>query len=242
MPEYLYQIKCREMDERWIEVSGDKWHWPPVQTGKISAGNKKEAQNALEEMTGHALPMRVSAAKYDRTDFLLHLREIKAGDDRTASLFLLRPCKECGQGFRVIDLYNDHCERYKGFDYCSYSCSQAQKERLAINQESARAYGTVIYRIYNKQTQKSYIGRTSQAFTLRWWQHFAHPSGTPFHDAIKESNIEDWTFEIVERVEKDADAAAREQHWIDHYDALGAGGYNSAIALKNANQTEMEGF
>jgi len=241
MTEYLYQIKAKNPQPDEDSYFSDSWAWPPVMTGKVVADDKKAARAKLEEEFSVPLPGRVAKKNMASAEFLLHLREIKEGDDRTQGLFEFRKCLECDKSFRVIDLYNDHCEKYKGHDYCSWLCKEAQKGRLAVDTSISAAFGTVIYRIHNKKTLKSYIGRTSQAFTLRWWQHFAHPSGTPFHDAIKESCIEDWTFEVLERVGAGECPAKREQFHIDQHDAQG-NGYNTAIAVKNANQTEMEGF
>jgi len=99
-------------------------------------------------------------------------------------------------------------------------------------------HAAFIYRIYNLVENKSYIGQTKQAFTLRWYQHFYQGTGTPFHTAIANSQITDWQFSIVERVDIPDDVTdvkrfvdARERHWIDAFDTIN-NGYNTMSIAK----------
>ena len=95
----------------------------------------------------------------------------------------------------------------------------------------------VIYRVFNRLTGMSYVGKTTQVFTLRWYQHFYHGGKCKFHDAIKASKKEDWDFSIIETVvtPKDEDldcfVATREQFWIDEFDSI-ENGYNTVTAKK----------
>jgi hypothetical protein len=97
----------------------------------------------------------------------------------------------------------------------------------------------VIYMIQNNMTKMCYVGQTTQAFTLRWYQHFFQGGKTKFHQAIKESSVMDWTFRIVEIVEIDKEKykkseevtkyiTEREQFYIKHFDCIN-NGYNSRL-------------
>jgi hypothetical protein len=88
-----------------------------------------------------------------------------------------------------------------------------------------------------------YIGKTTQVFTLRWYQHFFQSGTNKFHDAIRKSKISDWIFEIHEVIEfpenlrenkdfrtylndREKFIIERERYWINHFDSI-ANGYNS---------------
>ena len=74
-----------------------------------------------------------------------------------------------------------------------------------------------------------YIGKTSQVFTLRWYQHFYQSGDCKFHAAIKNSNFTDWSFDVIEIANSAEEVSIREQYWIDHYDSI-SNGYNSVSA------------
>ena len=91
-------------------------------------------------------------------------------------------------------------------------------ERFRYN-ENANLCGDhfpVIYRITHKVEQKCYIGKTTQAFTLRWYQHFYQTADEcKFHKAINDSLITDWIFEIVEIIKLPDDI--KEKKEVDHF-------------------------
>lgn len=237
MPDFYYQIKARQDTD--CEYS--RWIWPPVFSGMVTADNKKDARALVDEEYGQKFPMRVMEKDLKTANFLLALREVPDNDHRTRGLFSLRPCKKCGGGFRVIDHYNNHHQKYVGADFCSDDCkTEWTKEHDAalFTNTSASGHPPVIYRIENIKTGMSYVGQTSQPFTLRWWQHFFHGTNTKFHQAIANSQMTDWIFSVLEVIDmnsKPDDLRAsdfifnREQFWIDKLGTI-AGGYNTATA------------
>lgn len=241
MTDYFYQIKVRKTEFDKDEFWATPWHWPPVFSGKVTADDRKKARAMIEEEFGKDIPLR---SKNEEDPYLLRITEIKERDDRTRKLFEIVQCKDCGDGFRTIDHYNNPFIKYKGNEFCSDECCDQWKLRdrnermFAENENCDGNRPPVIYQITNNVTQLSYIGQTTQAFTLRWWQHFFHGTDTKFHRAIKESDLTDWKFTIVEvinmkRKPEDMSPTAyinsREQFWITTLDTI-KNGYNTATA------------
>lgn len=236
--EWYYQIKGKLREP----VSGfygndQNWLFPPIFSGKVDADSKKEAHKKINEEYGRAFPLRVLKSDLESNEFLLNIREIT--DDRTRGLFALRNCTHCDISFRQIDSYNSNSD-YFGPDFCCYSCKRSHTEIQQFidtnNNELGGIHPPVIYRVTNKITGHVYIGKTTQAFTLRWYQHFYQGGSTKFHLAIKSSKISDWTFEVLEKIHIPEDIKSksdieklifqREKHWIGHHDSI-INGYNS---------------
>lgn len=249
--DYYYQVKG-------LGDGGgfSRWSWPPLVSGKITAIDKKVARKELEDEFGQKLPLRVLSDD-DKAPFILHLREIKEDDTRTKSLFLDKECVQCGESFRIIDKYNDVHETDKGTDYCSSSCAIFHRKDNFVSIGSSSSLSTAsedqgyIYKITHKETGKSYIGKTTQSFTLRWHQHFSSGPDTKFKRAINDSSFIDWTFELIEAIKLvdiiddtkvkpsvelqsliASHISIREQFWINHYDSI-SDGYNTAYADKS---------
>lgn len=226
---FLYQIKGKN------DAGG--WLWPPLWTDIIEASNKLEAKKVVEEIHGKVFPERV--LRKDRlNDFLMVLKEIKEDDFHTRSLMEVKLCKYCGKQFKVIEKYCMGNEG-GGRDYCSSACAQYMKSEQLPPFAPGNNQPAVIYKITNKITGKHYIGKTNQVFTLRWYQHFFQPGNNKFHEAIKNSKLTDWTFEIIEVVDLPAietiDNALefvlkREMYWIGVYNSLN-NGYNTTPSL-----------
>lgn len=228
--DYYYQIKGKS-----DFGSGFNWHFPPIHSGKVTAKDKKEAKKLIDEEYQQVFPLRVLKKDIEKHHYLLSIKEIKDDDIQTKELFNTRICKECNSTFRRIDLYNDSNERYKGLLYCSYECSESYRHKnLEFSHTLNGCVQPVIYKITNKNTGLSYVGKTTQVFTLRWYQHFFHPNNSKFHMAIICSKIDEWIFEIIEIISfpKDADQenyfSERERHWIKTLDTI-ENGYNSKL-------------
>lgn len=228
--DFYYQIKARGS-----EVWGG-WSWPPIFSGKVSADNKRKAKQLIEDEYGRKFPLRVLKKDLENEYFLLRIIEIDKEDDRTQELFVLKSCQECDKKFRVIDKYNDEHEAYKGKEFCGYKCKKANHEKNRapkpsdlLSQNGGAAF---IYRIRNKKDDRSYIGKTQQVFTLRWYQHFYQSGSCKFHDAIRSSSLTDWEFSLIELVNvqdgvKVSDAVQeREAYWINYFNAV-ENGYNT---------------
>jgi len=237
---FYYQIKGRGISDY-----GGNWAWPPVLSGMVTAGNKKEAKAMIEKEYEIKLPLRVLSKDLDKEHYLLHIREIDKNDDKTNGLFKLTECKQCKSKFRIIDKYNDVNELDKGSDFCSYDCKQEDRAENRIKQSDSISMSgiAVIYKITNKKTNKSYIGQTTQIFTLRWYQHFYQNGSCKFHNAINKSKLTDWDFTLLEVVKttnsdsrnKKEIIDNREMHWINKFNSI-ENGYNSLAPIKQIKE------
>lgn len=250
MPDFYYQIKTKATED---DFSLSNWAFPPLFSDKISAPDKKSAKLLIEEEYGRKFPLRVLESNLANEHYLLKISEITADDEYTLNLFVVKDCKECGKKFRRIDLYNDHNEQYKGTEFCSYAC---RDKDYAANQVvlTDNRFGNelpVIYCVKNLKTEMSYVGKTTQVVTLRWYQHFFQSGSCKFHLAIKNSKIEDWCFRVVETVitpngkNKDCFVAEREAFWIKELNTIDAG-YNSvepsiSKAILSAVEAQLSG-
>lgn len=228
--DYYYQIKIQSQDQSSLS----RWAFPPIFSGKVSANSKSEAKQLIEQEYERKFPLRVLEKNLANEPYLLNIQEISVDDERTQGLFEFRNCLQCNQKFRVIDLYNDHNEIYKGKEYCSFHCKEVHRlENTEIKVDGwGRNSRPIIYQITNIQNGLSYIGKTTQVFTLRWYQHFYQGGSCKFHQAIKDSKVEDWQFRVLEisippsGVDKDEYLACRERFWIEKLDTID-NGYNS---------------
>jgi hypothetical protein len=238
MKEFYYQIKGKKGKDN-DGYSFGNWSWPPIFSGKVNAIDRKEAQELINELYGKHFPLRVLKKDLNDNEFLLNLEEIKEGS-HYLRLFEKQVCLYCGKDFYIIDKYNDQNIQNKGSQYCSDKCKDEhyQTRQYQIN-EAQILSGTslpVIYKITNKQSNKCYIGKTIQVFTLRWYQHFFQGSDNKFHAEIRNTPLTDWVFEIQELVrlpegtkslaECEKYIIERERYWIAFYDSIN-NGYNS---------------
>lgn len=226
MNEFYYQIKGRSNSDYFA------WEFPPVFSYKVEAQSVKEARQKIEELYNKKFPMRVLSKDLESNQFLLSIREIKGDEDYINRLWDLVECKECGNKFRRIDLYNDSCTSYKGTEYCSDKCHKSYKNRVEIDtiEKGWDSNGNlpVIYKITNIKTGKCYIGQTQQSFTLRWWQHIKWGnSACKFHQAMIEGEITDWTFQVIEVCKDKTKLNEREQFYINKFNSIEQG-YNTA--------------
>lgn len=229
MTKFYYQIKGRQPAGPSREA---EWAWPPVFSGMVEADNRKEARAQIEALYERQFP--VCVLKKDLADhaYLLHIQVLREHDTYLVRRFEDTACKECGTVFRLIDKYNDPNTETNSHDYCTNACLRAAKFRdiqefRLVNEGKLPA---VIYQVRQRSTGKSYVGQTTQAFTLRWWQHLTHSTGCKFHLALIGSDITDWEFSVIEVIaypEGGSNRAAyitqREAHWIEELSAIDQG-------------------
>ncbi len=234
MKEFYYEIKCQKQD------SLGSWAFPPMYSGLLKAKDKKAARKALEDEFDVELPCRVLKKDFEKSPYLLKLREHDGTDEYLNRLFENRKCKECSNSFRRIDLYNDHNEQYKGIEFCSRECQQKYgKKHIAFNAsciDKTHGNAPVIYKITNTAENKHYIGKTLQVFTLRWYQHFFQGGDCKFHKAIRNTKLTDWEFSVLEIIGESPEGMpieeyvlSRETHWMKKYDSID-NGYNSQVS------------
>ena len=230
MTKFYYQIKGRQ------QYSGDAddygWAWPPVFSGMVEAEDRKAAKVLIEEQYGRQFPMRVLKKDIEQHAYLLHIMPLSEHDTYILKRFEDTACKECGTVFKLIDKYNDPYTETKSHDYCTEACKQAAKDR-GLSEFRLASEGKsppVIYQVRQKSTGMSYVGQTTQPFTLRWWQHLSNPSSCKFHAALGASPITDWEFSVLEVIVYPPDCADRaayithrERHWVDQLSSVDAG-------------------
>lgn len=225
MAEFYYQIKGMNNEGNWC--------WPPLFSDKISAANSKEARRLLEDQYGMKLPGSRLKQKADEQKILLTLIDLET-NPFLKKRFAPLTCKQCGSEYTLNQKYL--VNEGGNSSFCSSSCAgefkSAEGIEYNVNFDFDGIHPPVIYKITNKVTGLCYIGKTTQAFTLRWYQHFYQGCGTKFHKAIKEYGVKSWIFEVIEEVscpsksELNEILCSRERYWIDQYDAV-ANGYNS---------------
>lgn len=94
---------------------------------------------------------------------------------------------------------------------------------------------TYIYKITEKGSQKSYIGKTRNAPFFRWWNHLTK-SASPFGLYLRKTQLSDWTFEVLEVLPsniEDAEVFRIESEYIVKFNSI-ENGYNSLISNKDA--------
>lgn len=232
----------------------DGWEWPPRLSGRIAAKDKEDVRQKLAAEFGETYPMRVLQKERAKHPFLLYVEPMLIGKpgERFIDRFIPRACAVCERVFVLNDHYNDP-NKHTASDTCSAECQQdyrRQKELKAFNDGlGSRAHTPVIYCITHKPSGKRYIGKTDQAFTLRWYQHMYHPGKTLFHQLIRTSALSDWQFEVLEQVELSDDelrqsgwegyhlrVLQREKFWITHFDTI-KNGLNSVMSYRDPGES-----
>ena len=103
-----------------------------------------------------------------------------------------------------------------------------------------------IYRIYNIDTNESYIGQTAKTIDYRFKEHIREAKRSFrgekrdfsfFHRALLYYGIEQFKIEILEEVSKEL-ADTREMYWIEYYDSYYSG-YNSTKGGQNRPMSEL---
>lgn len=230
--EFFYQIKGKDTGSAF-----GNWAWPPIASDKVTAPDRKGAKALIEEEYGKIFPVRVLQKDLDSNEFLLTIKEIQEDDHYLRGLFEVRTCKRCNSQFKMIEKYMVN-NPGGGKEYCCRDCRNAQTAEDAdyAGYDAPSGHPPVIYRITNKTTGLCYIGKTRQAFTLRWYQHFFQGTTTKFHKMIHTTPITDWTFEVLEvvalpeemtqMVDIDTYLSEREAFHIAAHDSI-ANGYNT---------------
>lgn len=230
MTRYYYQIKGRQQYSSRDDDYG--WAWPPVFSGMVEAEDRKSAKEKIEELYDRQFPLRVLKKDIQQHAYLMHIQEVTEQDTYILKRFDDTACKECGTVFKLIDKYNDPHTETKSHEYCTAACQEAARFRdlSELRLASEGRSPPVIYQIRQKSTGMSYVGQTTQPFTLRWWQHLSNPSACKFHTTLTSTDITDWEFSVLEVIAYPvgcADRATyithRERHWIDTLSSVDAG-------------------
>lgn len=146
-----------------------------------------------------------------------------------------RKCLACLNEFTKIDKLKYQTGGRS--DFCSSECDREYSARLDPNSVTTWNNGTV-YRIVHKPTGMFYIGVTTRWLMQRWWEHIKAESGSPFHKFMKEHDLTEFTFEVLESFKPtEQDPYEREAYWITKHDAI-MKGLNTAGAHKIKDKLE----
>ena len=245
--------------------------------GYIEANSTKEARTLLEEKYSLLIKnnnlkdekIRMTMCFTNLDNFLKKynylLKIYPANEYWDNYWFEDRECTICGRQYNLIDRNirngspSANIQNIKPH-FCSSECNEIgsynyqkilEEEKIRKTMEDNNGiYSPCIYKITNKQTNKVYIGQTTQYIAFRWYQHFSNNTGTKFHKEINEYKLTDWTFEVIEILDKEnyreflnkcynkdnknkisikEFVDIREQYWIDEFNSIN-NGYNSVIA------------
>lgn len=215
----------------------DNFFWKQIIKDIVHADTKKEARNAVFENYLIDLPMRIKRSDIEIGKYLLSIYEIPETGNYSFinGFFEIRKCEECGKEFRIVDLFN-----ITGFQYGDFCSSDCKEKNIRDNFQYSdfNVSAPVIYKITQISTGKVYIGQTVRSFTLRWWEHIKSTDGDKFHLALKENPIEDFTFQVIEKLKDKSDLDKRERYWINYYKSV-SNGFNS---VGENNEESMELF
>lgn len=132
------------------------------------------------------------------------------------------PCKYCGLNpVTRIDLKNNgHSNLYF---CCQEHSDQYYADKFAEDTRTYREGELVgfIYKITQKETGRVYIGKTVNHPIFRWFQHFKAQSDSYFHEVMKDSDITDWTYEVIDVLKEGSgkDLLELESKYIAEYNA-----------------------
>lgn len=215
MKDFYYQLKVKYKNELY-------WS-KPVMKGIVQAETSKDARKYIKEVI-------FEREIKQGDDVLLSVMEIKDNTKYLKDFFEPRICKYCGRTFNntISGFYSSEfcCENcYELYNYENLDAEKYLKTK-EMNYMEFMDSNPVIYRIYNRISNKNYIGQTIRSFTLRWWEHckswikLCPESITAFEFSI----LEEFT---KEQVKSNPNLLSeREQYWIEKYDSLN-NGYNS---------------
>jgi hypothetical protein len=200
-------------------------NWDRIFQDHIEACDKKDAVKKIEELHKGKIKQKVSRGKESEVDFKVFVIEM---DSKWKGHWLGdRTCKRCNSTYQMITI--QQMRTGGGSEYCSSLCRDEARPNSVLDLKTDGIHPPVIYKITYKPTNQVYIGQTTQAFTLRWYQHFFCTTKTRFHKMIESTELTDWSFEVIETLKKSAskdEINERERQWIIHYDSVNTG-FNS---------------
>lgn len=212
------------MKNWYVIIKGrEDWSWKSLIKGKYVAESKKDVRKIVEDEIGKGkIPMRISGKDVKPESVIIAIYELK--DDGQWSflnkMFEEAECKTCGIKYKPVDVFNIFGHTYQ--DFCSYDCKEKDR-KLNFKYEDFNVAIPVVYKITQISTGKVYVGQTKRSFTLRWWEHVKSADDNKFHLELKNSDLEDWTFQVIEKIENIEDLNDRESYWIKHYNSIESG-------------------
>lgn len=240
MKKFLYRIKVPMLKNEHEDYN--EWEYSVFDVGNIEAEDSKEARLKVEDIYGSKMCMKSKKSDIGKKNkYLIAIYEMTEYWDNMWNGETI--CDQCGQSYTKLER-----DQANDFDYikagtCSPICEksyykekEAKREESRIDLDETGIHTPVIYKITHIESGKCYIGQTTQAFTLRWYQHFYQKKETKFHQKLRDTKIIDWRFEVIEIVKEKSLLSNREQFYINKFDSV-KNGYNSvdSISQKNKN-------
>lgn len=104
----------------------------------------------------------------------------------------------------------------------------------------------VVYKITNLLNMKPYVGQTRQSIEKRFLQH--SKADSPLGNDMRNYGLENFTIEVIERCNTQAELDAREKFWIRALNCMVPNGYNRTLGgerrhgkqLVNAEDTAIK--
>ncbi len=162
-------------------------------------------------------------------------------------------CDYCGQKHenrivvrphRIDKLFPDKLFCPSENDYCLNEFKkQAYKDIDMIDNELYIKSDSpiYIYKITEKLTGKSYIGKTKNEPFFRWWDHLKR-NFSEFGIYFRSTKINQWTFEVIEILPyntKDSEVFRIESEYIIKFDSI-KNGFNSVISNKSVMKEDNQ--
>lgn len=183
----------------------------------VEAYDKKAAKTKIENDFSIIVKEKISSKKANPTDYRIFITELTPYWEE--HWLTVRSCKECSLSYTLLQ--DRQLDGSANQEYCSSKCKYVSEPRY-VPLEAPGIHPPVIYKITNKVSGRCYVGQTTQAFTLRWYQHFFSPGDTKFHMEIKNTQLTDWAFEVLEvlpKMSSSSEINQREKYFIDLFDS-----------------------
>lgn len=178
---------------------------------------KEQLMKDVDYMSAVKMRNSKKIPQYER--YITNIYEL---NDRWREIWLHQhQCRQCRNAYTKIEK-----KKYRtgGRDeFCSRTC-QAEYE-LRFAPVDIAAYDTAtVYMITHKPTGLRYIGVTVRWLMQRWWEHIKADSGSPFHKFVKEHDLSEFTFEVLEVFKpSEIDPFVRESEYIARFDTVANG-------------------
>ena len=91
-----------------------------------------------------------------------------------------------------------------------------------------------VYKITNRLNGKIYVGQTKQPIEKRFMQH--SQANSPLGQAMRQCGLENFTIEIIEYCETQAEVNEREKFWIKELNCKLPNGYNISNGFGSSNR------
>lgn len=147
-----------------------------------------------------------------------------------------RPSYKFGETKIFCNSANDSC--YTEYKHKLESNSSGLSDDFNYISKDSKHY---IYKITEKSTGKSYVGKTRNAPFFRWWNHLTH-SKSPFGLHLRTTCISEWNFTVLETLPAEtteSEVMLVESRYIKHYDTI-ANGFNKLVSNKEINDKEAK--